>query len=745
MGYLELYNYDQCAQYISSFLAYEELDPPDEFPSVIPSPSNVINWQKGDCFDLSIVLCSLLIGVGYDAYCVYGLAPREITTKNESLMDNPFENKGITLETPVAKPDENAKPNDFVISKKPPLESQFDKKLAEQKRLFEEERKYQAEHINDDEPDELGPDMYLGRRLHCWVLLMKGKRGVEENLFLEPSTGRIYPIKYNPYQSVDAVFNNKNFWINMKPGLEVKDVNFDEMNTSVNWEYVMLDTINKGVGGQKELEEGEKEEDYGEIKSPNFDNLRTATIKRDENDDFKFEEEPMIELGELDMPPPWPPKLYIDKENFLKLSPLGETQVFYKRSRIDNYAPYSQSDGLVQRITFYDDYKRLKVREIRYFYQHRSDKLSLRRRMPFEFKTIEEYEPGKAPQHWKKVMEIDRKLRIIEFYPNRNTDGLIRREERIGLKTIEFYEHRGDKVIYRSVRFDPNRKANNTKDCTFPDNHMGDVVVTKMTQKFEKDDKNPPNEQIQKMIIDLIKNKVMVYYHMNEGEISPAYKEYSRELLNFPKTESSSDKKADDPIAQQQNQKMMSMEKECIINVKTQETCAKDDEKGIREEKLVLEKTLYEKAREKHKENLKKKDEEAGKGVDTHDYLYPFLEKRKLLGKVLVFQDAVSIKTDVMSKLKERLLSRAEIIQKRLEKERMQLDQAETQMSRKGEHISKEDEKAFEEIIKEKSWKIGILEQRATRFEAMALQKYGEMDQKLNDDPRLAALKQQRN
>jgi hypothetical protein len=35
-----------------------------------------------------------LIGVGYDAYCVYGLAPREVTTKNEGEMVNPFFHKG---------------------------------------------------------------------------------------------------------------------------------------------------------------------------------------------------------------------------------------------------------------------------------------------------------------------------------------------------------------------------------------------------------------------------------------------------------------------------------------------------------------------------------------------------------------------------------------------------------------------------------------------------------------------------
>lgn len=60
---------------------------PDQLPEVIPSPANVLDeWQTGDCFDFAIVLCSLLIGVGYNAYVVYGTAPKEITTKDESDM-----------------------------------------------------------------------------------------------------------------------------------------------------------------------------------------------------------------------------------------------------------------------------------------------------------------------------------------------------------------------------------------------------------------------------------------------------------------------------------------------------------------------------------------------------------------------------------------------------------------------------------------------------------------------------------
>jgi hypothetical protein len=38
--------------------------------------------------------------------------------------------------------------------------------------------------IDDDEPDELTPDLFLGKRIHCWVLLKKGKRGVLQDKFI---------------------------------------------------------------------------------------------------------------------------------------------------------------------------------------------------------------------------------------------------------------------------------------------------------------------------------------------------------------------------------------------------------------------------------------------------------------------------------------------------------------------------------------------------------------------------------
>ena len=42
LGFLDLYDYRECARSIANYITFEELDPPHKFPSIIPSPTNVI-------------------------------------------------------------------------------------------------------------------------------------------------------------------------------------------------------------------------------------------------------------------------------------------------------------------------------------------------------------------------------------------------------------------------------------------------------------------------------------------------------------------------------------------------------------------------------------------------------------------------------------------------------------------------------------------------------------------------------
>lgn len=60
-----------------------------------PSPS-CLQWQCGDAFDFSIGLCSLLLGAGFDAYCVAGYAPKEVTTNDQSNVECPLLNDQVS-------------------------------------------------------------------------------------------------------------------------------------------------------------------------------------------------------------------------------------------------------------------------------------------------------------------------------------------------------------------------------------------------------------------------------------------------------------------------------------------------------------------------------------------------------------------------------------------------------------------------------------------------------------------------
>ena len=121
-------------------------------------------------------------------------------------------------------------------------------------------------------------------------------------------------------------------------------------------------------------------------------------------------------------------------------------------------------------MTIYEDFKKLITREVRSYYKFRRDKLILRRRFPYEFKTIEHYESSMTQSYWKKMITIDDVYRKIFFYHHRK-DGLIYREERIGDKTFEYFKGREDKLVYRSVKYDPSILVIEDKHIYIDDKH----------------------------------------------------------------------------------------------------------------------------------------------------------------------------------------------------------------------------------------------------------------------------------
>ncbi|OMJ88894.1 hypothetical protein SteCoe_2560 [Stentor coeruleus] len=734
MAFLELYDWQQAAEFIANFLEYEELNPPDQFPECIPAPSNVLAWQYGDCFDFAIALCSILRGAGYDAYCVHGRAPKEITTRDQTRTKCPLEIKENempdTTELPEQKDDK-----EFEIPIKPPLISEFVKSQQEKEDQEREQKRLIEMTIDDDAPEIQTPDIMKDKRLHCWVLVMEGGRGITESFFIEPTTGKSFPLTRSLYENVEFVWNDQNFWIHLYPNLTVDAVDFELY--SEKWEHVMLPPIDKKKD-KKKNDKDEEGEEGGDDRKMNSEELGTDGYVR-------------IIDHVLDLPPSWCPKLRIDREVFAKKCPMGEKTLFYEKCKVEYYAEYSQYDGLIMCLTYYHDYKRHIVKEIRWIYKGRQDNLVIRRRFPLEYKTVEDYAPG-CTYHWKQIVEIDGKSKIVIYYPTRYNDGLIRREEIFEHKTREFFQDRDDYMIYRSWKI-VNRKSN-TRDLV-----LGDYVIVHMTQKYDRNPNLPAGGKIEKIVYDIAKKKHIVYYHYEPGSIKRNVVEYPRDVLNsLGKVSDGQETEKIDEVRQQKLQHFNEMEKACFTGIKNQESSLNQDEEsytnqeegwakfkkkndvyGALQEGLIT-KSIYDKARENIKEVEKEKEEDKIAEITSIDYLTPVLKELGYESKQLNSSEAQDVENKVMSLLKERLLHRANIIKNSLEKEKKMLQEEMNRFSKKGDHATPDDRKRYEDLYQEMSFKIEILEQRVARHEEQALKKYAEMSLKLKNESILGAL-----
>ncbi len=137
----------------------------------------------------------------------------------------------------------------------------------------------------------------------------------------------------------------------------------------------------------------------------------------------------------------------------------------------------------------------------------------------------------------------------------------------------------------------------------------------------------------------------------------------------------------------------------------------------------------------------KKKDEEEGEKETEKDYLLPILKKLSLDNNTELDEEAaINVKNEALRNLKERLLTRAEIIQRRLEQEQKALENAYGNLKRKGENITTEDEQKYEKEVSKANFRIEILTERASQHYRNSLKKFEELDGILMKDPRLKTL-----
>ncbi|XP_034717469.1 dynein regulatory complex subunit 7-like [Etheostoma cragini] len=86
----ELYTWEGCGSFVADFLSLDPLDPPVDVPRYLFSPTSVLRRQRATCFEYATLLCSLLLGANYDAYCVSGYAVKEMCLLDQSLQQCPL-------------------------------------------------------------------------------------------------------------------------------------------------------------------------------------------------------------------------------------------------------------------------------------------------------------------------------------------------------------------------------------------------------------------------------------------------------------------------------------------------------------------------------------------------------------------------------------------------------------------------------------------------------------------------------
>lgn len=902
LQYTELYSYDSCAQFVSDFIRYEPLENPVQMPDYLPSPASVLTWQVGDAFDMSVLLCSLLIGVGYDAHVVVGYAPRHVTLNDQREGTCPFLERALAKEKQTETvgaaagldDKENQKKTKYAI--RPPVKSSStyeealkakEKDADARRRVDKDSARQREEQQRRDAERHLetmmdmgmtdnveGEDEHRGRRVHAWVLVLKGRRELTNNLFIEPSTGAVYPkFEDAPYEGIEFLFNHRNFWINQQlpephsdARNDISEMKYDLSNPR-HWEPVMpqgnwgfipederpLSAVLSGLVAPGTLQSATSRVATAAT------NVRPNTSRQVGGDGFMGPDStrggtaagtampttsppqsatmtnpamrsvtigagaipPMTPGGAtgvavasmfttqalaagadpaaalqgypiVQMPPSWVARLVVPRVAFDTRCPRGQKVIMYHRCRHEIFALFGECarwDGCVDRVTTFEDDMCYIVKECREYFMRRKDKLRERITRPPEDAIVERFDQG-AVSGVREIVSVRGKMRMTTFYPSARLDGLASREETFihssfasrewgnpdalipRDKTVEVFYSRDDRMVYRSVRYEPvsaeyvarqiQRKQQEqlaylginpalaqqsglhgnagAERKLFGDSKAEYLQpIRKIAEKYARNTQRPADEDVAKRVFYVADDEIRLVYHFGEGRITQSCKVFGREGMSHITQVDPLSPSPEEGAVFEEYQSLVQAEKESIQSVRDVEAEAKEIKyQRLKEEQhVVLVTPYYEVMRQKMEESDddQVEDEAIGK-----DYLAAYLPVLTGNRKRLNRQEAMDVRDKVLKALKERLIARANILQSRYDEEQQFLLRKQANYQRDRDIITREEEERYEKECEEAMFRIKILEQRLKRHEEESVSRYYALDQTLRSDERLENL-----
>ncbi|NWT87597.1 DRC7 protein, partial [Lanius ludovicianus] len=477
----ELYYWSGCSSFVCDYLIMEPLKCPITLPSSLYSPTTILKYQRGNCFDFTVLLCSLLIGAGYDAYCVHGYATREMCSLDQTQEVCPL------LRKPPEVPEEED-PNKYRIMYPSEPQSKFE---LQQKAKKEEETEPEQEEEKEEEVvmevEKPKRDPLHGLRVHAWVLVLSGKRKVPETFFINPFTGNHHSTTDECFLGIESIWNHRNYWVNMQDCRQgCKDLSFD-LNDSTCWEIM-----------------------FSESNEPS--QLPTDSPKKDTDD---------MKKGEIDksfeMPLSWVARIKVSYREYENPFSQGKKVILYNKAKLEKWAANANGDGLVERLTVYADSDCTVEVEVKEWFKHREDRLYMREVNKQTHLITDYFRPGhplllKAHSYTSLEPETGH---TVEYYHMARADGLWKRFEN-ATEMTEYFVGREDFLHMRHIELGERDKKMHMAGVRSDANPR---PIVQIKEYFHRNPKKPADEDIEERVFMVIDDTIQLTYHLEIHDI----------------------------------------------------------------------------------------------------------------------------------------------------------------------------------------------------------------------------------
>ncbi|CCW69114.1 unnamed protein product, partial [Phytomonas sp. Hart1] len=804
---------EKCAQFIAMYMRYEPLyetglnidnqnDIVENVPTLVVSPKTALMWQTGNCLEMSIVLVSLLCGSGYNAFVVVGYAHPILCLNDHS--NDLFEDDFSDIQTNDADSDTPVEENiDYIdLVKQRPVLRNVDDPDPE----MPSEEDMSLENLsNHRETDKIASALPI-RPLHSWVLVLKGgRRNLENPTFIEPTTGKLVPVSEadQHYFGIESIFNNKNYYVNMRPEYPVSSLSIDLRDLS-EWESLIP------------IPNDNDSHDLTTSALPST-LIRRAFHELAQESICSTQFTEIFSKCNVSIPRSWVQELIITPEQYISRFPGNCKEFKYSNTTVRFFAEYSQPDLCVKEV-YLKDTEKDNLEKIQLFYKHRADKLQRRSlisqgnldidikhinetchilSLPPNFVLMELYERGRMRSPFIDGLHVlifkPGEERTMKFYSKVREDGLYKRIELFydshSIKKIkEYYKGRTDRLCYRSISF---AKPEDLSDIYLHENlvNMGygssisefpRLGPIRLSQKFLSNEEIPLYKDVAKVIFTCPASskegpgEMKVFFHYSEGSIIRPFHVFTKVASSVEDyiAASASKMPSDLPVKittvpgqdlpsdlelYTERKWLSTMESECLAEVRAKleehlsllHTLDKDHQNV--ERVLSTYDTLRNRTNETEAELALKLAERVRKEESQKDYLAPYIAKLKLLSNFdgnylsvkLNAEQAKQVRDAALSEQKERLIQRGQIMQMRIDKEKDEFNKRQQLYKKRINASAIEGGKEAEEFAaycKEATSRIKVVDERLAKHVDQASEKYERLAQRLAEDPRLSAL-----